>query len=688
MRAHTTVDPAEAPAVSSPAEPTRLRTALTGVIRWSSAQLDRDSRPRLTRIQLGVISATILLSAVGVRLLCWQDNYAEIAQNGSWNSAIARHYESEARRMLNEGGILLPNSPVDAGDARPILHPPGYSAFMAGVFALSGDSISSMRLAQIVADGLSAVLVLLIAAELFQSGIAIISALLVALSPHFAFYSLWISPDTLCVLPVLVGVYLLIKASKRPRLITIIAAGAMVGVSCWLRANALLLAPFLAAVVLMMFEKGKRLRYALALVGATLLVISPITIRNWILFHHLIPISIAGGENLVVGIADFDKEGRFGMPASDRDAAIKDAQWHNRPDYAINPWDPDGVERDQARYARGLQVIRANPGWFLSVMFKRALFMLRYNDAGRSDWPFNTSRVPIVSAEPSFLHSQVTTREMQPSWSSAGRALLADDSVVSKEATLTLESDGQTLRVAGDGSEFGDQFASAVITVRPKTDYVIRLRARLERGQVAAKVTSSDRRIALASAILNNEATKSNKKKRNVVPVEPGAENRMSEIEMAFATGDRNEVRLVISNNGPAPSPPVARLGQVELFDLGATPYQWTRLPRALVRDLQKSIFKTGVLLPLVVGGVLLLALGRRGRALAVLLAVPIYYLLVQSALSTEYRYILAIHYFLFVVAGVTIGCLGSALRQASRAVVRVNRKIEPNSPSMREGAA
>jgi len=81
------------------------------------------------------------------------------------------------------------------------------------------------------------------------------------------------------------------------------------------------------------------------------------------------------------------------------------------------------------------------------------------------------------------------------------------------------------------------------------------------------------------------------------------------------------------------------------------------------------------------------LALARRRRALAVLLAVPIYYLLVQSALSTEYRYILAIHYFLFVVAGVTLGCLGSALGQASRAVLRANRKIEPNSPAMREGA-
>src|SRR5262249_54761194 len=153
-------------------------------------------------------------------------------------------------------------------------------------------------------------MVFLIAIELFNTTIAVIAATLVSLSPHFVYYSLWLTPDTVAVLPTLVAVYLIIKASRRPRLINILAAGAATGLSCWLRANSLLLVPFLAAVVLILFESSVRLRYAAALVGATILVISPITLRNWILFHHFIPVSIAGGENLVVGIADYDKEGR------------------------------------------------------------------------------------------------------------------------------------------------------------------------------------------------------------------------------------------------------------------------------------------------------------------------------------------------------------------------------------------
>jgi len=82
-----------------------------------------------------------------------------------------------------------------------------------------------------------------------------------------------------------------------------------------------------------------------------------------------------------------------------------------------------------------------------------------------------------------------------------------------------------------------------------------------------------------------------------------------------------------------------------------------------------------------------LLAAARRRRALLVLLAVPAYYLLVQSALHTEYRYILAIHYFLFVMAAVTLGCFGVAIGQASRwtakRLARPARKVGADSVAL-----
>ena len=72
-------------------------------------------------------------------------------------------------------------------------------------------------------------------------------------------------------------------------------------------------------------------------------------------------------------------------------------------------------------------------------------------------------------------------------------------------------------------------------------------------------------------------------------------------------------------------------------------------------------------MLPLIVAGMILLGLALRGRAFVILLAVPAYYICVQSALSTEYRYILAIHYFLFIIAAVTFYCAGALITHGAR---------------------
>jgi hypothetical protein len=102
------------------------------------------------------------------------------------------------------------------------------------------------------------------------------------------------------------------------------------------------------------------------------------------------------------------------------------------------------------------------------------------------------------------------------------------------------------------------------------------------------------------------------------------------------------------------------------MFAIGPTPHLWTRYPRAIVRAIQKNLFKTERLLPLILIGVGLLAASRRGDTLVILLVVPCYYLLVHSAFHTEYRYILAIHYFLFVMAALTLYCGGVVIKRVT----------------------
>jgi hypothetical protein len=80
-------------------------------------------------------------------------------------------------------------------------------------------------------------------------------------------------------------------------------------------------------------------------------------------------------------------------------------------------------------------------------------------------------------------------------------------------------------------------------------------------------------------------------------------------------------------------------------------------------------------LLPLIAAGVLLLAPAKRKRELMLLLAVPVYYLCVQSAFHTEYRYIIAVHYFLFVLAAVTLYLAGQLVWGVARRMPVVMRR-------------
>jgi hypothetical protein len=188
-------------------------------------------------------------------------------------------------------------------------------------------------------------------------------------------------------------------------------------------------------------------------------------------------------------------------------------------------------------------------------------------------------------------------------------------------------------------------------------------------GDMALKVASVDRRIALAISGLAVALKEGQSLASRPAPGNLPVKSQMTLIQMPFASGDRTEIRLVLSN-GVATEPPAVQMGQAEIFESGPTPSVWTRYPRLIVRSIQRK-FTTALMRALIAGGIALLLLARRGRTLALLLVVPAYYLVVQSPLHTEYRYILAIHYFLMGMAAVTLFCLGSAIVQASSSMAK-----------------
>jgi Dolichyl-phosphate-mannose-protein mannosyltransferase len=621
---------------------------------------------------------TIFVVAFGVRLLHLQDSLIEMDWEDTLLIDLVKPYQNEARLILTEGRILFHNA-VDPGDARMLVHPPGYSILVAASLKLFGESHTPLQMFQIAIDSLAAVLILIVAAAMLPRAVGIIAATLVAISPHLAYYSLWLSPDSLVVVPILTAVYLIIRERESAGLAGAMAAGACVGLSCWMRSNALLLAPWLGLIVLLLFPRGARSKNCIALVGATLIVISPITIRNLVVFHRFVPLSLGAGITMVEGIGDYDTANQFGLPKFDTDVRQFEAVEYNRPDYARNVWAPDGIDRDRARFARGLEVIKSNPVWFLGVMIRRAGFMLRYNDSQTHEWPFGTALAPPLEPEATFSLSTTVCDQMPSVWAATSQQLTTGGVFLSGAKTVTGAEGVDRIEWAASEDEFGDRFYSSIIAVDKNRDYVFAAPIDLSDGQLAAKITSADRRIALASRVVRGTRVRARKRKtRTSVPdaQSPGAEavsaGTTNVVKLPFASGERTKVRFVLSNNSSAET--AANLGRAELFECGPTRGVWTRYPRRLIRGLQRNLFTTGRMLTLVVIGVALLVIARQGRALAFLLAVPAYYLAAQSALHTEYRYIVAIHYLLAVMAATTL-YFAAAVLMKSVSIARLRFK-------------
>jgi 4-amino-4-deoxy-L-arabinose transferase-like glycosyltransferase len=324
------------------------------------------------RVVIGVCLGLMLL-AVSVRLLVWFNIGDDINTPMSISTA---GYVYDTRNLMNGDVSAFLRGPDPPGDANVLAHPPGYPIMLAGILSVY-DSLAAVRLVQIVFCSFAAVLVFFIAAEFLDWRFALVAGVLTAISPQLSYNSLLVLPDSLSVPPILLAILIMVRSGRNATWVSLCACGALLGLSIWFRANGLLLPVFIAAAVApFMLPSGRRWR-SLAIVGFAIMVVAPITIRNAVVFHRFIPVSLGTGPTLAEGIGDYDHAGVYGMPHTDLELMAAEAVWHNRPEYANSFYVPDGIERERDRTARSFAIIRAHPVWFSSVLVRRASMMLR-----------------------------------------------------------------------------------------------------------------------------------------------------------------------------------------------------------------------------------------------------------------------------------------------------------------------
>jgi hypothetical protein len=302
-------------------------------------------------------------------------------------SGLTQLYDFRAASIIQGHGILIPDDwrPSNTGL---LSFAPGYSIYLSAIYALWGRNFFTVQLIQNATNSITPVLVFLIASILISWRVGALAGLLTAASHHLSHYSNLILPDSLSTLPIVAGVYFLAKAWKTNtegdetnglRIYLFYAlSGIMLGISAWIRPNAMMLAPFvLAMLVAISARRWQAIKYGAVMLMATVVTISPITIRNYVIYGEFVPISINLGIVLWQGIGDAGGE-RFGAVRTDEAVEKQEIIIYNDPRY--NWWaSPDGIERDRDRIKKSLGVIVRNPIWYSGAMYDRIGQMLKYS---------------------------------------------------------------------------------------------------------------------------------------------------------------------------------------------------------------------------------------------------------------------------------------------------------------------
>lgn len=226
--------------------------------------------------------AAALLMPVPARLDADADQYSRIAVN-----------------LLTGGGFaILPGDPT-------AWRAPGYPVFLAAIYWIAGlNQWFVVRLVQAAVDAVTVVLVERLGRAMFGRGVGLVAASLVALSPPLISSTTFVMSETLYT-PLLVAALLVYARALREGSVGRgWAAGALFGVGALIRPVALLMPVFV--VMATVAWKGvdgmrSRLKIGAAALAATVLTISPWTIRNALVFKAFIPVAVLFGVGLWVG---------------------------------------------------------------------------------------------------------------------------------------------------------------------------------------------------------------------------------------------------------------------------------------------------------------------------------------------------------------------------------------------------
>ncbi|MGC8737922.1 MAG: tetratricopeptide repeat protein [Candidatus Hydrogenedens sp.] len=197
-------------------------------------------------------------------------------------------------------GVSDPHIPTT-----PYYRPPGYPYFLAVVYYFFDGSYLAPRFIHFFLGLVHIVLIYFLARIIFNRIAGLCASFLVATYWAFIYYEGEVNDPALFVFLVPCILFLIYYAVTKDFILYSFFSGLCIGIYAIMRPNILSFIPFLSLWILFFFYKQKKLFksffHIFFLIIAIFTVITPVTVRNYLVSGEFVPISTYFGENLLIG---------------------------------------------------------------------------------------------------------------------------------------------------------------------------------------------------------------------------------------------------------------------------------------------------------------------------------------------------------------------------------------------------
>jgi hypothetical protein len=259
-------------------------------------------------LRFAVLLGLLVLAGLVIRVEALRNSALPVAPLSD-----ARAYELLSQNLADGEGYLRPFEFVDGYRFPTAEYPPGLPVVLAGARLAGVDGATGLRLVLCGFGALTVGLVGLIGRRLGGDGAGYLAAAIAAVHP-----ALWNTDVTLMAEPLaaFAGAALVLGAlwvSDRPTWRRWLGFALLVGLSCYVRSEFVLIGPALAVVVALVGVEGwrRRVGYLGATLAVVVVVLAPWVVRNQATFDAFVPLSNNSGSVMRGANCDAAYRGQF-----------------------------------------------------------------------------------------------------------------------------------------------------------------------------------------------------------------------------------------------------------------------------------------------------------------------------------------------------------------------------------------